>query len=243
MNRSTGEILTVMKGKLGVETGQLSLANLRSERYFKTSIEWEAYGQILEAMEIHIGSIMVNISDWENRERDRQQERPRWTKGDERKYRREINKNLVLCRRKTQELKGHQTTVRSLRASLTTTQERIRNELGLRGNENIRYFTYVTVIFLPLGFAASIFSMQAAPQHQTLRQMIVVAVVGIIVTILVLVVIQSLFSLLEESVDRLTAQGKRLANRFRGSEKENKDKTDGKDNSEAEPKYNSPDVV
>jgi hypothetical protein len=64
-----------MKDKLSVKTDRSSSANLTSERYFKISIKWEAYSQILEAMEINLGLVMDNISDWENRETSNRKDR------------------------------------------------------------------------------------------------------------------------------------------------------------------------
>jgi hypothetical protein len=97
----------------------------------------EGLSQILEAMDRDFSDIMTNITDWETRKQDRQQERPRWTKDDERKYRLVINKLLANSRRKLRELRNYQSTVKSLKISLATTQERIRNELSPRGNENM----------------------------------------------------------------------------------------------------------
>lgn len=203
MNRSTKEIINLINEKLRAETDGLSASKLKSDRYFKISIVWEALGQILEVMDTDFGDIMTNITDWETRERDRQQEQPRWTKDDERKYRLVINKLTANSRRKLRELRNYQNTVKSLKTSIATTQERIRNELSLRGNENIRYFTYATVFFLPLGFAASVFSMQAAPPHDVLIGMVICAVVGLVVTILALVTIQGILKMLEDSIGRV----------------------------------------
>lgn len=53
-------------------------------------------------------------------------------------------------------------------------------------NENMLTFTYVTVIFLPLGFAASVYSMAEAPGRVLLTQMIVTAVVTLLLTVVIL---------------------------------------------------------
>jgi hypothetical protein len=196
VNRSTKEIIDTMREKMFLQKSRLSFADLRIEEYFKVSIEWEDYGEILEAIDGNLTSVIERISEWETRERDRKQEQPRWTKSDDRKYSRDINAFLTISRKKTRELRAHQAMIKSLRTSLTATQERIRNELDLRGNENIRYFTYATVVFLPLGFASSVFSMQGAPTHLTLRQMVVCAVIGFIVTVVFLMSIQRVLSIL-----------------------------------------------
>jgi hypothetical protein len=187
VNSSMKMILGIVQERLGLETGRsMSLKNLKFERYLNTSLEWEDLGRILDILDSDLKEIQDHINEWEERrERDRlrELERPRWTKDDERKYRRAISKMLVLARQTMRQFRSNQSSVRNLRNSLAVTQERIRNELGLRGNENIRYFTYATVVFLPLGFSASLFSMQTAPSHSLIRQMVVVAVIAILVTI------------------------------------------------------------
>ncbi|KAI9729388.1 MAG: hypothetical protein M1834_006912 [Cirrosporium novae-zelandiae] len=156
-------------------------------------------------METDFGVIMEKISDWENRERDRHREQSRWTKDDERKYRGTINKLLVLNRRKIRDVRTCQSIVRSLKGSLDTIQKQIQNEIERQkneserqGNRNIRYFTYATVFFLPLGFATSIFGMQATPPNDVLNSMIICAAVAFIVTIIFLLSIQHVWKLSQD---------------------------------------------
>ncbi|KAL6890939.1 hypothetical protein GGI43DRAFT_210685 [Trichoderma evansii] len=62
----------------------------------------------------------------------------------------------------------------------------MRGDLELRGADDIRLFTYVTVIFLPVGFATGIFSMSDTPSRHTFISMAVTAVVALLVTVIAL---------------------------------------------------------
>ena len=55
-----------------------------------------------------------------------------------------------------------------------------------RSADDVRIFTYATVVFLPLSFASSIFSMSGAPERATVQPFIVAAVVALVATIIFL---------------------------------------------------------
>ena len=52
-----------------------------------------------------------------------------------------------------------------------------------RSADDVRIFTYATVIFLPLSFVASVFSMAGAPDRATVQPFIIAAVVALLATI------------------------------------------------------------
>lgn len=60
------------------------------------------------------------------------------------------------------------------------------SELNFHQNDNIKYFTYSSVIFLPLGFAASIYSMQASPPTDVLQHMVICSVVAFVVLLIII---------------------------------------------------------
>jgi hypothetical protein len=62
----------------------------------------------------------------------------------------------------------------------------MRGDLEIRGADDIRLFTYVTVVFLPVGFATGIFSMSDTPSSHTLICMVITAVVALLVTVIAL---------------------------------------------------------
>jgi hypothetical protein len=200
MNRSIGDIVELIKDKLGDESGRLSLAHLKIDQYFSKSSEWEDYIQILDAVGADFTATMANITAWENRERDRQQGQPRWTTAKKKKYGSAITNLLVQNRMGLRKLRGYQATARLLRTSLAATQDRIRNELTLRGNENIRYFTYATVLFLPLGFASSLFAMVAAPTHDVVLAMIKCSIIAVAITIFLLITAQRAWKVVRHPV-------------------------------------------
>lgn len=79
--------------------------------------------------------------------------------------------------------------IRDLRDDLESLQEactarlaNAREELSFRSSQNIASFTYVTIVFLPLGFAASVFSMNGYPDAGWVASMVVIAVVALTIT-------------------------------------------------------------
>ncbi|KAF5606606.1 Mg2+ transporter like zinc transport [Fusarium subglutinans] len=118
----------------------------------------------------------LNIVDrWLEREKDRQAERPRWTFNDESRYRSIISKMVVCNEHNIQELKRSHNNIKSFNDLLTNRVETMRNDVEQRRADDIQRFTYVTVVFLPLGFATGVFSMSEAPAGRTLGYMILVA--------------------------------------------------------------------
>lgn len=184
--KSTRNMFHEIRAELGVENGALSFSILNSDDYFSSSVQWQKFQQILQAVEEELSSVLLAVSKWETREKDRGQEKPRWTRNNERKYRGDINKLLGSTSRKIRDLHSLHANIRSLKESLASSQDKIRDDLGLRGAENIRFFTYVTVVFLPLGFAASIFSMGGTPDTLVIQRMATLAIVALVLTVLAL---------------------------------------------------------
>lgn len=189
---SLEQIFNNVRERLGLKSHGFSFAVLTSDDYFSSSALWQQYTQILQVVEDEISEALLTLEKWETRERDRGQERPRWTRNDESKYRPFIRKLEGTTRRRTRDLRKYHNLIKSLKETLVSNQDRVRNDLGLRGAENIRFFTYVTVMFLPLGFAASIFSMSGAPSGSIVKSMVVFAAVALILTITALVNVKSL---------------------------------------------------
>lgn len=179
-------------GALGHHSHQLALSDtlsnalffeeIDSGAYFSFSKQWEELQQLLQILDDDLGDTIDKISSWEVRERDRGLEKPRWTKKDEQRYRPTITRLTRSNRKNTRQIERVQANVQSLRTALLNTRDYIREELSLRGAEDTRYFTYVTVIFLPLGFATSIFSTSDTPQGLTSVWMVVAAVIALLLT-------------------------------------------------------------
>ncbi|KAI7774877.1 uncharacterized protein LA080_007702 [Diaporthe eres] len=94
-----------------------------------------------------------------------------------------------------------------------------------RNEQNIAMFTYVTVVFLPLGFAASIFSMSGPPETRDAINMMLASIVALAVTIVALMNAKALASI-AESITRefadLTADRKRFSVMWVRKELENR---------------------
>ncbi|KAH7309738.1 hypothetical protein B0I35DRAFT_85741 [Stachybotrys elegans] len=184
---STREIYERMKTELGVREGAMSLVDLNSDDYFLSSGHWQQCQQTLQAVEDQLGHVSAVVAKWESREKDRGLEKPRWTRNDERKYRGDIKKRLSSSNSKIRDMQRLHADIRTLKELLTSRQDQIRNDLSLRGAENIRFFTYVTVVFLPLGFASSIFSMSEVPSGSLIGSMAVCATVAFMITVVALI--------------------------------------------------------
>ncbi|UZP46449.1 hypothetical protein NXS19_014261 [Fusarium pseudograminearum] len=122
-----------------------------------------------------------------DREHERQNEPPRWTFNDEIRYRTIISKMLIQNNHSVQALRHTHANISQFKDMLTIELERMSNEMDRRREDNIKRFTYVTVIFLPLSFGTGVFSMSDAPSGQTLQSMIKTSAVAFVATALLLV--------------------------------------------------------
>ncbi|KAF2135668.1 uncharacterized protein K452DRAFT_346780 [Aplosporella prunicola CBS 121167] len=157
-----------------------------SDNYYSIIGNWRLYGQILQALEDDLSENIERISQWNRRDDDRKLEKPRWTTKDEKKYRAAISKMTVLNDRRIREITRLRASIKAFRESLPERLDSIRSDISFRGSENTNLFTYVTVVFLPLGFATGIFSMNNAPSGHVLAGMIVLALVALVITVFAL---------------------------------------------------------
>ncbi|RYP30569.1 hypothetical protein DL767_006159 [Monosporascus sp. MG133] len=156
----------------------------RHEDYFFSSAQWQRFQNALAAIEEKLEGVRLEVSKWETREKDRGKERPRWTRNDERKYGGIIKKLVRSTNKQITNLHTVHASVKSLKETLMRSQEQIRADLSLRGSEDIRFFTYVTVVFLPLGFAANIFSMSGNPGPDLVVSLVICAIIALVITVL-----------------------------------------------------------
>lgn len=161
--------------------------SLTNDTYLNLSKQWPPFIYTLQVMEEDLKETLEKISLWNNREKDRHPDRPRWTRNDESRYRAAITKSNASNNQTIRDLDHYLVQVQSLRTSLISRIEFTRNELSFQSAENVRFFTTVTVIFLPLGFATGTFSMSGAPNGTTLWQMVVMALGVFALTVVSLV--------------------------------------------------------
>lgn len=162
---ASNRILSDVETELGLKKGNLVISVLTTEAYSLSEDRWQIYEELLQKAEEDITSSLNTLSKWATREVDRGQERPRWTRNDERKYRGYINKLHNHTERQRWDLESCRDKLCKLKETLITRQDKVRADLEANREQNIRYFTYVTIIFLPLGFASSFYSMNGAPSN------------------------------------------------------------------------------
>ncbi|KAH8658141.1 hypothetical protein BX600DRAFT_468717 [Xylariales sp. PMI_506] len=252
--RHTEDIVKAIKLELGFSKSLLSSA-AESSSTFRNSRQWQRYRTFLQLMEEDLELSIDAITKWERREDDRGLERPRWTSNDEKKYRTTINKLKSALHRKVRELNLASDHVSMLRQTIESTQDRIRNDQEFRGSENLRYFTYVTVVFLPLGFATSIFSMSGGPDAGLIASVAIFAAVALIVTVVALFnakaladVFDDVYSIISGPLSRsrgesLLARQHKEAERRRNQNSASNDKVPGNEKRTAGPKKANSDAL
>ncbi|KAF4779126.1 hypothetical protein HER10_EVM0001222 [Colletotrichum scovillei] len=132
---------------------------------------------------------------WLNREKDRQAEQPQWTFSDESRYRPILNKLLVENHRAIQDLDRNLREISLLAESITKEREYVSSYLEIMANDqsrrndyDVKLFTNITAVFLPLGFATGMFSMSGTPDAQTVVGMFGLFVGVFILGLLVMIV-------------------------------------------------------
>jgi hypothetical protein len=142
------------------------------EEYASIAKEWRRYIQILIVVEENLVDNIEKIDQWEQREQDRQSQQPRWTDRDQRNHFTTILRLKILTGRQAGEIKRLREDIRAFRDSLPSQLESIREDISFRGSQNINLFTYVTIVFLPLGFATGTLSMNGPPDHDLLMKLV-----------------------------------------------------------------------
>lgn len=194
LRRSFG-IMELARKELGVEDRHHSFDIVDSDTYIAPNDDdTQKFEQLLQVVTEDLSYVLNTIQKWTEREKARGQEQPRWTHNDERKYRGVITKLQGSTERHIGDLKARRNKARMLKEKLTKHKDKNRRDLEFRWNENIRYFTYVTVIFLPLGFAASFYSINGTPDHGLTISFVKFAVIAFVVTVVLLLSAKKIYS-------------------------------------------------
>ncbi|KAL7895155.1 hypothetical protein HDV64DRAFT_104877 [Trichoderma sp. TUCIM 5745] len=146
---------------------------------------WYRYQHIIDIVEEDLKENITTIALWMSREEKRRDE-PRWPESSEQKHGWTISQLSATNSRKFDELQRCCDSIKVFNTLLAKRMEAARSEWEIQSSNNIRLFTYVTVVFLPISFATSIFSMSDAPSENTLRHMITLAAVALGATIIAL---------------------------------------------------------
>ncbi|KAL1856824.1 hypothetical protein Daus18300_010587 [Diaporthe australafricana] len=178
----TQQILAKVKAEMGIKSGAFSWSIPSMDTYSSWRRLWEGFAPLLQALADDLISAQDIIGQWETREGGRGQERPRWTRNDEKKYRAAITRCQRALNWRKKGIQDALNDVESLREACTARLANAREELSFRSSQNIASFTYVTIVFLPLGFAASVFGMNGYPDAGWVASMTVIAVVTLAIT-------------------------------------------------------------
>ncbi|KAH0424493.1 hypothetical protein CcaCcLH18_11529 [Colletotrichum camelliae] len=190
--------------------------------FLVASKRFQEFQSCMRRFEEQITENLATIDAWLNRERQREAARPRWSFNDESRYRARIIKREASNYGIIQALKIHHSKVLNLIDTTTKDLELMRSyldimqsDLDLRRAEDIKRFTYVTVVFLPLGFATGIFSTSGSPAGTTLVNMILTAIATLTATVIALAVYKFADSprSRREFINRLAAFNSRLLGR------------------------------
>ncbi|KAL7919024.1 hypothetical protein ACQKWADRAFT_302421 [Trichoderma austrokoningii] len=157
------------------------------DNFISTNKLWNDLEPIFQLVKDALNENLATIKLWMEREKECRRVDLRWTFNDERNYRSAISTLQVLNRHKVDKLERYSANIASFNASFARKLEAMRNDLDRRGADDIRLFTYVTVVFLPVGFATSVFSMSGSPSGDTLHGMIILAILALLITFIALV--------------------------------------------------------
>ncbi|KAL1848018.1 hypothetical protein VTK73DRAFT_10214 [Phialemonium thermophilum] len=193
---STRDIVDRVEKALGAREGSFSYSIQTTDDYASWSRLWGELEPLLQAVEDNLTSVLDTLAQWNGRVPARGLERPRWTRDDERKYRAALTRLQGAGARSVGELHSLAKRTAKLHAFFSARLDGAREQLSFQSNQSIMSFTYVTVIFLPLGFAASIFSMSETPGPALIAHMAVSALVALAITVVVLVNARMLLRLL-----------------------------------------------
>jgi hypothetical protein len=198
LTESVGEILNEVKECLGVESGSFSSPIHTTNEYMSWSSLWQEFEPILQTLNADLESTQTVVRQWEEREAERGKEKPQWTSDNESKYRALIVTIRRDIKRQTTRLQHLYETTKSLQDLCSNRLNKTREDLAFRSEQNIAMFTYVTVVFLPLGFAASIFSMNGPPEKGLTITMVITSTIALAATLVALMNAKTLASVAED---------------------------------------------
>ncbi|KAK4070280.1 hypothetical protein Trihar35433_4747 [Trichoderma harzianum] len=220
--RCTEEILKEAKGTLraskgvghgdwGYETAESeseysdmqSRNNKAGRDFFLSNNSLYKIQEVLQEVEDDLNENLAKMQLWKSRQDGRGLDKPRWTLKDEYRYGGAISRlqasndfhmeELVRCRAK----------ILAFNLQITRDIDAARSDWEMRTTNDVRLFTYVTVVFLPTSFATGVFSMSETPSRHMLFSMMVTAVVALLVTTIALVNAKTLNGMLRYIKDSI----------------------------------------
>jgi hypothetical protein len=172
--------------KKGIEEAVHLQKLVNEDQYFSIASQWRKYIPVLLVIEDNLGVNLEKTREWSRRQKDRKSQQPRWTKADEENQRTTLSKMEVYTQRQARDLERLKGQIQSFRESLPSQLESLREDINFRGSQSINLFTYVTVVFLPLGFATGLLSMSGVPGYSLLMHLVTLALAALGITLFAL---------------------------------------------------------
>lgn len=155
-------------------------------------------GEILRDVFRQLEVTVRTLEDWEKRE-DNRDLQSRWSEKDETRHGERLRDLGRKCKIGTQLLRRYKDRLEEYQKLAERRHSSLVNYMSLRtartssqSAEDVRLFTYVTIIFLPLSFSSSLFSMQGAPATNVVSVMVPTTAIALALTIFVLANMKSL---------------------------------------------------
>ncbi|KAL8724581.1 MAG: hypothetical protein Q9181_006764 [Wetmoreana brouardii] len=191
MEESSDGILVAFRSELKVPETR-DLENESYELIHNYSRLHSKAEEILHDCLQQLNLAILAIQGWERRA-DTKLVRSRWSQKDEERYGQKLLDLTRKCRHRIQhlgmrknDLEEQQNLAKQKHDNLINYMQLQEARTSSRSAEDVRLFTYVTIIFLPLTFSSSLFSMQGAPGGGTIIVMVPTTVVALAVTVVAL---------------------------------------------------------
>ncbi|KAF3076139.1 hypothetical protein CFAM422_001098 [Trichoderma lentiforme] len=186
--RCTEEILNEAKSTLRAakDTGNDGCSYENEECKIEFSYNHDRK-EVLQEVEDSLSENLAKMQLWKNRQNGRGPEKPRWTLKDEYRYGGAISRLQASNNFYMEELVRCRAKILAFNSQLTREIDASRSDWEMRTTNNVRLFTYVTVVFLPTSFATGVFSMNGVPPIPVIRLVVITAVIALFLTIITLV--------------------------------------------------------
>ena len=145
-------------------------------------------GDILQKLD----SALSVLEQWEKRE-DTSGLRSRWSQKDQKRHGEKLQTLNMKCKTNVQFLRMQQSRLKEQRrtaeqqhSNLLSYKQLLEARTSTQTAADVRLFTYVTIIFLPLSFSSSLFSMAGAPTYKTVYVMVATTAIALLTTFLLL---------------------------------------------------------
>lgn len=191
MRRSIDKILTAFDKDLDAPEAKDPANESFIFIHDSSSLYLEIEGK-LRIVSQQLDNSLSTIEQWEKREEARGL-RSRWSRKDEERHGGKLRDLTLKCKFTVQQLRTQQGRLREQRrianqrhSNLVSYKQLQEARTSTHQAADVRLFTYVTIIFLPLSFSSSLFSMAGAPKSSTIYSMVPTTAIALMLTFLLI---------------------------------------------------------